>query len=136
MYISDIAVATIHGDYGSGDVRKEALGNKYEDVQRRVNYYLGNPQKHELAKVRYTLRGFAGSGNDRKRYWGKEYNNVQGKTNAVIKTALEIIHGTKKGKAYGKNATRIKNIDAELGEGYGQLVQNYINVLLGVRKKV
>jgi hypothetical protein len=136
MYISDIAVATIHGDYGSGDVRKEALGSKYEDVQSRVNYYLGNPKKHELAKVRYTLRGYAGSGNDRKRYWGKEYGAVQGKANAVIKTALEIIHGTKKGKAYGKNATRLKNIDAELGEGYGQLVQNYINVLLGVRKKV
>lgn len=136
MYIADLAVATIHGDFGSGNERKELLGDKYESVQNRVNYYLSNPKKYMLAKVRYTLRGYAGSGKDREEYWGSEYQTIQNKVNSVIDTALAIIHGTKKGKAYGKNEERIKNIDKELGTGYGELVQKFINVLLGVRKRV
>ena len=48
----------------------------------------------------------------------------------------EIKKGTELGKSYGKNQNRINRIDKELGNGYGQLVQDYINVLYGVRKGV
>ena len=58
---------------------------------------------------------------------------VQNKVNAVVKIAKGIKAGTMN---YGKNKDRINRIDKELGKGYGQLVQDYINVLYGVRKGV
>lgn len=136
MYTSDLAIATIHGDFGSGDTRKEALGDKYDDVQGRVNYYLHDKAAYERACVRYTLRGYAGTGEARKAYWGPKYAEIQAHVDEVNRVAKEIMSGSKKGKAYGKNETRIKRIDKELGNGYGQIVQNWINVLSGVRKRV
>jgi hypothetical protein len=53
--------------------------------------------------------------------------------NKVIALAKDIKSGK---KDYGKNKDRINRIDKELGKGYGQLVQDYINVLYGVRKSV
>jgi cytoskeletal protein RodZ len=35
--IEDLALKVIRGDYGNGITRKEQLGNKYAEVQRRVN---------------------------------------------------------------------------------------------------
>ena len=136
MYTSDLAVATIHGDFGGGETRKEALGKKYEDVQNRVNYYLRDKSAYNLACVRFTLRGYAGTGEARKAYWGQKYAEIQAHVDDVTRIAKEIMSGSKKGKAYGKQETRIKNIDKELGTGYGQIVQNWINVLSGVRKRV
>lgn len=136
MYTSDLAVATLHGDYGSGDLRKAALGDKYDGVQTRVNYYCKRPQAYKLAKIRYTLRGYAGSGVDRRAYWGGEYNAVQGEVDKVVRVANEIMSGSAKGRAYGKMQTRIKRIDRELGDGYGDIVQKYIDVVKGVRKRV
>ena len=136
MYISDMAVATLHGDYGNNEVRRVALGDKYQDVQDRVNYYYKHPKAYLLAKIRYTLRDYAGSGEARKAYWGNEYKTVQGEVDKIIRVANEIMSGSAKGKAYGKNEIRIKNIDREFGDGYGQIVQNYIDVAKGVRKRV
>ena len=89
--------------------------------------------------VRYTMRGKYGSSNDRATNLieaGIAPNAAQAKINKVVKLANEIKNGTELGKSYGKNQTRINRIDAEMGKGYGQLVQDYINVLCGVRKEV
>jgi hypothetical protein len=136
MYTSDLAVATMHGDYGNDDVRKNALGDKYDEVQDRVNYYYNHPHAYHLAKIRYTLRGYAGVDTARKAYWGKEYGDIQSDIERIVKTAQEIMNGTEKGKAYGKGETRIKRIDKALGAGYGDIVQKYIDVVKGVRKRV
>ena len=53
----------------------------------------------------------------------------------------KLIYGVADGIAtitmnYGKNQTRIARLDKEFGAGYGQLIQDYINVLAGVRKQV
>lgn len=63
-------------------------------------------------------------------------SNANAKVSKVIKLAKEIKTGTKLGKSYGRNQTRLNRIDAEMGKGYGQLVQDYINVLYGKRKAV
>lgn len=64
---------------------------------------------------------------------GYSPTSVQNKVNQIV----EIANGIKDGKLdYGKNKARLQRIDAELGKGYGQLVQDYINVLCGVREKV
>ena len=88
------------------------------------------------AVVRGVLRGNYGAGETRvTRLIAYRYNpgTVQKKTNKVV----EIANGIKSGKLdYGKDKARISRIDKELGSGYGQLVQDYINVLCGVRKAV
>ena len=46
----------------------------------------------------------------------------------VVKLAKQIINGQIN---FGKNEERIKRIDAVYGKGYGQLIQDEINSLLG-----
>ena len=88
------------------------------------------------ALVRKILRGSYGNG-DRivTKVLAAGYSPLSAKArvDAVVKTAKGIMNGT---LDYGKNEERIKKIDKELGKGYGQLVQDYINVLAGVRDKV
>ena len=88
------------------------------------------------AVIRGVLRGNYGAGDTRvTRLIAYRYNpgTVQKKTNKVV----EIANGIKSGKLdYGKDKARISKIDKELGSGYGQLVQDYINVLCGVREAV
>ena len=51
--------------------------------------------------------------------------------NKVISLAKGIKDGSLK---YGTGKKRISKIDKELGTGYGQLVQDEINVLYGIRQ--
>lgn len=62
---------------------------------------------------------------------GYDPTKVQTMINKVCNLAADI----KSGKVnYGKGEERIKKIDAELGKGYGDLVQKQINVLYGKAK--
>lgn len=88
------------------------------------------------ALVRKILRGSYGNGDRRvTKVLAAGYSPLSAKArvDAVVKTAKGIMNGS---LDYGKNEERIKKIDKELGKGYGQLVQDYINVLAGVRDKV
>lgn len=58
---------------------------------------------------------------------GYYYTAVQSAVNTVVNIANDIIH---RRVNYGKNATRIKNLDKMFGAGYGQLIQDEINSLL------
>lgn len=49
--IDELAQEVIAGKYGNGDARKQALGNRYEEVQARVNEILGVNNK-----VYYTVQ--------------------------------------------------------------------------------
>ena len=106
MYTADLAVATMHGDYGNDEVRIAALGDKYQDVQDRVNYYYKRPKAYLLAKIRYTLRGYAGSGDARKAYWGKDYKSVQGEVEKIVKVANEI-KSKKRNKWFNRRSTKV-----------------------------
>jgi len=92
-----------------------------------------------VSVIRKILRGSYGNADERitslimAGFWP---SNANAKVSKVIKLAKEIKTGTKLGKSYGRHQTRLKRIDAQLGTGYGQLVQDYINVLCGIRKAV
>lgn len=63
---------------------------------------------------------------------GYEPVAIQDRVNLVINTAQKIIDGKVN---YGKNEQRIKNLDKEFGDGYGQLIQDEINSLLNAKSK-
>lgn len=89
-----------------------------------------------LSVARDILRGTYGSGESRVTNLidaGKYPKANQDKANEVIRLAKDIYEGKVN---YGKGSERIARIDKELGKGYGQLVQDYINVLAGVKKSV
>ena len=91
---------------------------------------------HSAAVVRQVMQDKYSNGNTRITKLidaGWDPAKVQDKVNKVVATAKGIKDGSLN---YGKNAARIKKIDLLLGAGYGQLTQDYINVLYGVRKGV
>lgn len=57
---------------------------------------------------------------------------TQKKVNAVVDMAKNIISGKVN---YGKNEERLAKVDAKMGIGYGQLVQDEINSLLNAKSK-
>ena len=92
-----------------------------------------------VSVIRKILRGSYGNADERitslimAGFWP---SNANKKVSKVVNLAREIKTGTKLGKSYGRHQTRLNRIDAQLGKGYGQLVQDYINVLCGIRKAV
>lgn len=63
---------------------------------------------------------------------GYEPVAIQDRVNLVVNTAKKIID---RKVNYGKNEQRIKNLDKEFGDGYGQLIQDEINSLLNAKSK-
>lgn len=117
-----LAVGVIHGEYGSGNDRKNILGNRYNSVQKLVNHYLSENGHDDYIRAcaDFVLSGYAGSGESRKAYFGTLYEEVQNKVNWIIKTAKDVINNK-----YGVNEKR-KQL---LGDDY-QVVQNEVNRLL------
>ena len=90
--IDELAQEVINGKYGVGQARKEALGDKYNEVQNRVNeILLGKPadnkkSNEEIAKE--VIRGDWGNGAERKERLeaeGYNYNEVQKIVNNMMK---------------------------------------------------
>ena len=133
-----MTIFNIHGDINAVFFKSKAV--IYKDFKKSVykcSYTGATALKGANANVtRAVLRGSYGTSNARiTKLINAGYYPiaVQDKVTAVISTAK----GIKSGKLdYGKNEARIAKIDKELGKGYGQLVQDYINVLCGVRKAV
>lgn len=118
---SEYAVEVIAGKWGSNLVRRVRLGNRYKNVQSRVNYFLNGTKQGREAYLRaaasYVLKGFAGKEEDRAKFFGKNYADVQNKVNWVVKTAQKVINGE-----YGSGEIR-KTL---LGIDYN-LVQDQVN---------
>ena len=118
---SDLAVETIAGMYGAGVTRMKKLGNRYGNVQARVNYFLGGTKAGHAAYLRaaagYVLKGYAGNDEDRRKFFGKDYDDVQDKVNWVVQAAKDVI-----ANKYGKGDDR----KAALGIDY-DLVQAQVN---------
>ena len=128
----------IHGDINTIYFGGRAVIYKGSSIFRYACSYKGKAalKMHTADVTRRVIRGSYGNGDPRTTNLLDEGYNpglVQKSVNSVISIAKGIKNGTMN---YGKNQERIKKIDAELGKGYGQLVQDYINVLCGVRKAV
>ena len=128
----------IHGDINTIYFGGRAVIYKGGNIFRYACAYKGKAalKMHTADVTRKVLRGSYGSGDTRTTNLLDEGYNpglVQKSVNSVINTAKGILSGK---LDYGKNQTRITRLDKEFGSGYGQLVQDYINVLCGVRKAV
>lgn len=85
----ELANEVIQGLWGNGEERKEKLGDRYREVQDRVNELLATPEEVKddpilLKLVRSTIRGDYGNGETRKAYLGGRYQEVQEQVNKNI----------------------------------------------------
>lgn len=72
----ELAIAVIKGDYGTGARRKKALGNRYSEVQTKVNELYDKANK--------AIKGKYGNGSARKKALGNEYEIVQYIVNDIL----------------------------------------------------
>lgn len=82
--VEELAQEVIAGKYGNGEDRKQALGDRYAEVQARVNEILAPapvPSADILDLVRKTIRGDFGNGEDRRNALGSNYDEVQRQVN-------------------------------------------------------
>ncbi len=98
--IEELAKEVIAGKYGNGDIRKNALGSRYSEVQAKVNEMLaGNnkpstptsapkPQVDILELVKKTIKGDFGNGEARRKALGSNYDEVQRQVNLNLKNGL------------------------------------------------
>ena len=128
----------VKGDINTIYFGGRAVIYKGGNIYRYSCAYKGKPtlKGHTADVVRKVMRGSYGNSDTRTtKLLDEGYNPglVQKDINRVVSIAKGILDGSMN---YGKNQERIKKIDAELAAGYGQLVQDYINVLCGIRKAV
>lgn len=128
----------IHGDINTIYFGGRAVIYKGSSIFRYACSYKGKAalKMHTADVTRRVIRGSYGSGDTRTTNLLDEGYNpglVQKSVNSVINTAKGILSGK---LDYGRNQDRIARIDKKLGKGYGQLTQDYINVLCGVREQV
>lgn len=136
--IDELARRVIAGEFGSGDARKNALGDKYDAVQARVNEILNGiastPSKSVSEVAKEVLAGSWGNGSDRKAKLeaaGYNYDEVQNAVNALcnkptLKSVSEIVKEVLAGK-WGNGADR-KNKLTAAGYNYNE-VQAAVNSL-------
>lgn len=112
--IETLAREVIAGKWGSGAERKRRLGDRYTEVQKRVNEkLLGKTTKPKPAKgidtlAREVIAGKHGNGEARKKSLGSMYSSVQKRVN-------ELSGGKKKTKPKGKSlATLVDEVNRGL----------------------
>ena len=90
--VDDLARRVIAGEFGNGAARKAALGDRYAEVQARVNEMLGaggssggSSNGADIdALARAVIRGDYGNGAERKRRLGSLYDAVQARVNEML----------------------------------------------------
>ncbi len=89
--VDDLARRVIAGEFGNGSARKAALGDRYSEVQARVNEMLGaggsggsSGGADVDALARAVIRGDYGNGAERKRRLGSLYDVVQARVNEIL----------------------------------------------------
>lgn len=89
--VEELAKEVIAGKYGNGEARKKSLGDRYAEVQARVNEILAptpKPTVDILDLVKKTIRGDFGNGADRRKALGSNYDEVQRQVNLNLKNGL------------------------------------------------
>jgi hypothetical protein len=90
--VAALAQAVIRGDYGNGDARRAALGDRYDEVQAEVNRILAGgspapapaPAADINALADAVMRGDYGNGQARVNALGDLYQAVQDEVNRRI----------------------------------------------------
>jgi GH25 family lysozyme M1 (1,4-beta-N-acetylmuramidase) len=117
--IDELAREVIAGKYGNGEARKKALGDKYNQVQEKVNQLLKQPKKSIEEIVKEVIEGKWGNGNDRKARLtnaGYNYNDIQNKVNNLLGSNNKVYYTIKSGD-------NLSSIAKKYGTTVNQLVQ-------------
>ena len=84
--VDTLAREVIDGKHGTGKVRRDVLGSRYNEVQKRVNELLGGGTRKSVKQLADEVeRGLHGTGNARKKSLGSRYNEVQAEINRRYK---------------------------------------------------
>ena len=89
--VDELACRVIAGEFGNGAARKAALGDRYAEVQVRVNEMLGaggfdggSGEADIDALARAVIRGEYGNGEERRSRLGSLYDAVQARVNEIL----------------------------------------------------
>lgn len=88
--VADLANRVIAGEFGNGDARKAALGDRYAEVQAEVNRILNgggstsSPSVDIDQMARDVITGKYGNGDARKKALGSNYAAVQARVNELL----------------------------------------------------
>ena len=87
--VADRANRVIAGEFGNGDARKAALGDRYAEVQAEVNRILNggstsSPSVDIDQMARDVIAGKYGNGDARKKALGSNYAAVQARVNELL----------------------------------------------------
>ena len=119
----DLAAGVMAGNYGSGEARKQALGDRYQEVQDFINHvYRASAQTlaDEVWQGRY------GDGDTRRAVLGDRYDEVMAVVNGGGKTVDQLAQEVIRGE-WGNGSERRQRLEAA-GHDYGA-VQARVNQL-------
>lgn len=137
--VADLARRTIAGEFGNGDARRAALGDRYQEVQAEVNRMLGAgasapapaPAVDVDELARRAIAGEFGNGDARRAALGADYAAVQARVNEM----LGCVGGS--GDAVDVEALAQAVIDGDYGNGEerkDRLGANYAAVQMRVNE--
>lgn len=134
--ITEIALECIdQGMYGTGDIRKNALGSLYRDVQNEINRICeerqhGTYDKTDEQLAVEVLAGMWGSGLVRKSRLGKRYNAVQKVVNKIVEERKNKgkTHIVSKGETLSQIARRYNTTVSQICQANGIPNPNLIYV--------
>lgn len=140
--ITTLAQEVIEGKHGSGDARKNSLGDAYEEVQAMVNKLLSKSSSPKPAApksinklAQEVIDGKHGSGDARKRSLGGRYEEVQARVNQILTGKAS----TAKPKAKSLNTLVEEVLRGEHGSGRERMVSlgsRYTEVQREVNKRM
>lgn len=108
--ILELAVRVMDNEFGAGNLRKNALGSRYDEVQNFINH-ICNASVNEL--VAETKAGKYGNGATRKKILGNRYSEVQTTINSVNSKRYYVI----------KSGDTLSKIAATYGTTVNKLVK-------------
>lgn len=114
----ELAEKVMNGEYGNGDDRKNALGDRYSEVQEFINHISSASVDTLVSEV---LAGKYGNGDTRKAVLGKRYDTVQAAVNKKKGTSSKQYYTVVKGdtlseiaSAYGTTVNQLMSLNPSI----------------------
>lgn len=144
--VDTLARKVINGEFGNGDARKAALGDRYAEVQARVNELLSGKTVTEVQHETFdidkaahdVINGKYGNGDARRQALGDNYIAVQRRVNEIlmgtptptysVKKSIETLAWEVINGEWGNGSTRQYRLESE-GYDYNA-VQRRVNEIL------